>query len=293
MNNYCLRGTIPIMTEKMSNHRGRSRLLACIGFVLFAGLAVLFGLYDLKISQAIVNEENAFGRFLEVFGELIAPLFAGLAGLTIVVYFYRDREAACRRIKMLLGALVGLAGISYSALVYNKLGVTASLVAVLVTGLLFGLCAAWLLRQSPDRLYELVKIAGTTVCFLIAVLVIVNIFKIFWGRVRFREMTDLAQFSPWYDPQGINGHRSFPSGHTANAATLWALTLFVPICRKTWQKVLCYAVPAAVIVTMAVSRVLVGAHYSSDVLFGAAITIALFYLTRAIVNKFADRAIKG
>ena len=281
------------MTEKTTAQKKRNAILLTVCLLLLGGLAVVFGLYDLKISQAVVNEENAFGQALEIFGELIAPLFAGLAGMTVIIYFYRDREAAFRKIKMVMGALCALAGIGYAALIYNKLGATASLIAVLATGLAFGLCAAWLLRRDQATLYELVKIAGTTLCFLVAVLVVVNIFKIFWGRVRYREMTDLAQFSPWYVPQGINGHRSFPSGHTANAATLWAVTLFVPLCRRTWQKILCYAVPAAAIATMAVSRVLVGAHYSSDVLFGCAITIALFYLVRAVVNRYADRAIKG
>lgn len=46
---------------------------------------------------------------------------------------------------------------------------------------------------------------------------------------------------------------------------------------------MCYIVPGVWIVTMAASRVLVGAHYASDVLFGAAISIALFYLVRWLV----------
>ena len=127
------------------------------------------------------------------------------------------------------------------------------------------------------------RIAVVTLFYLVALLILVDALKLCWGRIRFRQLSDFSQFTPWYKPRGFTGYASFPSGHTANATALYALTLCAPLIKSRAGKAMCYIVPGVWIVTMAASRVLVGAHYASDVLFGAAISIALFYLVRRLV----------
>lgn len=250
---------------------------------VFAALAVIFGIYDLQISNEFVNAESAFGLAMELSGMLVAPYLFIAAGIIISVYSHKSTVTKYKKSKIAIGIVLAFGGICFCSYIYVQLGRLLSLLAFVLTGIAFGFFVVFLRRKSCDELYELLKIAVVTIVYLLAVLAVINIIKIFWGRVRFREMTDPSQYSPWYLPQGINGHKSFPSGHTSNAATLYVVTMLAPLCKKYWQRFFCYAVPVLWIIVMAISRVLVGAHFCSDVLFGGLISVGLFYLTRKLV----------
>ncbi len=99
------------------------------------------------------------------------------------------------------------------------------------------------------------------------------------GRARPRL---LAEFGPFhFDLFSIKASlASFPSGHTITVfATAWALALFLP--RLRWPL---YAVACLV----GISRVVIGAHYPSDVFAGAAIGVFSAMLT---AHAFARRQI--
>lgn len=253
-------------------------------FVLAA--AIFFGFNDLAISNAIANAESDFGLTMELSGMLVAPYLFIAAGFIIAVYYQKVVEAPLRKTKIAFGLISAFGGICFCGYIYVQFSTLVSLFAFLITGLVAGVFIAMLRKKTADQLYELLKIAVVTIIYLLSVLIVINIIKVFWGRVRYRDMTDPAQFSYWFIPQGINGNRSFPSGHTANAATLYVVTMLAPLVKKIWQKILCYILPLLWIVVMAVSRVMVGAHFASDVLFGGLISIGLFYLCKKVVlNK--------
>ncbi|MEG0692847.1 MAG: phosphatase PAP2 family protein [Oscillospiraceae bacterium] len=260
-----------------------------IGFSLLAifliALAVFFGIYDLQISNAIANAESGFGLAMELSGMLVAPYLFIAAGLVIAVYYQKSLETAFKKTKIALGLIFAFGGICFCGYIYVQLPSILNFFAFLITGLVCGVFIALLRKKTPEQIYELLKISLVTIVYLLAVLIVINIVKMLWGRVRFREMTDPSQFTPWFIPQGINGNRSFPSGHTSNAATLYVLTMFAPLVKKNWQKALCYIVPILWIVVMAASRVMVGAHYCSDVLFGAIISVSLFYISKKFTLK--------
>lgn len=70
----------------------------------------------------------------------------------------------------------------------------------------------------------------------------------------------------WFDPQvkGLAAESSFgiPSGHAQNAASLWGL--LATAARKTWVK----TALIVLIFLIGLSRLFLGVHYISDVLFG-------------------------
>ncbi len=264
----------------------RKILLLLLILCFFSALAILFGIYDLPISQYIVNTASPFGLGMELLGMLVAPYLVASSGMVIFSYCQKQAELKHRPAGMLLGGLLTAGGLAYSGWIYAQASLLICITAVLLTGIAAGALAYYLLPKSAEELWEFFRISVTGVVYMVLVLVVINLFKVFWGRVRFREMEgDFSLFSPWFLPQGINGHRSFPSGHTSNAATLYIVTMFAPFCRKNWKRVLCYLIPILWIMVMAVSRVLVGAHFASDVLFGAGISIALFYIARRFVNR--------
>jgi membrane-associated phospholipid phosphatase len=109
-------------------------------------------------------------------------------------------------------------------------------------------------------------------------LLFVQITKTLWGRVRFRDLDALqANFTPWYLPQGITGHRSFPSGHAAMGWMLLPL-LLLALDRGRGVQVATGVLVVTWGVLVAVSRVVVGAHYASDVLFSSAVGVLCFLL---------------
>ncbi|GAG16871.1 unnamed protein product, partial [marine sediment metagenome] len=110
------------------------------------------------------------------------------------------------------------------------------------------------------------------------------------GRVRFRDLVPpppppgYTSFTPWFLPPGISlDNSSFPSGHAAMGWMFLPLLIIVKD-RKIKD-------PIRIIVSILVigwglfvglSRIAVGAHYASDVLFstGAATIITIFLYTR-------------
>jgi len=118
---------------------------------------------------------------------------------------------------------------------------------------------------------------------LFGYVILIQGIKYFWGRVRFRELdTAFSQFTPWYLPQGINGFDSFPSGHAAMGWMLLALLILLAN-KKQWIKYSAIVIIFLWGVTLALSRVVIGAHYASDVLFGSffiIITFLIFYNRR-------------
>jgi membrane-associated phospholipid phosphatase len=110
----------------------------------------------------------------------------------------------------------------------------------------------------------------------IGYLICIQLVKIFWGRVRFRDLDALhSNFTNWYLPNGITGHESFPSGHAAMAWMLLPLIILLP---KKNKIAIIFTVGVITVWGIAVplSRLVIGAHYASDVLFGSFIVIISF-----------------
>lgn len=262
------------------------------GFVVFE-LSLLFAITDYDIFLRFSNQQSVFGNIMEILGELVAPYLFALSGIVLTLYYNsQPLEYNKKTLKTVLSILCMVAGIGYSIIVFSRLNnLWYSLIGIVITGILFTITIYQLKKISPQRLFQLYCVALTAIVYMIAVLIIINIFKISWGRVRPRQLESVADFTPWYKPQGFTKrplfkYRSFPSGHTANASILYLITMFAPLTKKKYAKFSLYAVSILWIIVMATSRVLVGAHFASDVLFGATISIILFYISKHYTLKY-------
>jgi membrane-associated phospholipid phosphatase len=153
--------------------------------------------------------------------------------------------------------------------------------------LIFGLALVLLLlarlvlgRIPAENLAQFKPAAkvGLTLMFVAGILT-VWAFKIPWGRWTYRDILaegNLSLYTPWYLPQGNNGHNSFFSGHSAFFFSVLPIILLFKK-QFTGRKIALVLVLLWGIVG-ALSRVVIGAHFASDVLFGAGETLLWFML---------------
>lgn len=154
-------------------------------------------------------------------------------------------------------------------------------------------------------------VAAVAACALANLLII--IVKDPVGRMRFRAInSEVGQrligsglvkgYTPWYVrngqpdegiinsfvgayPGASDAFKSFPSGHTCAAGMSYALIMLpdvVDFKHKKAGKALCWVTPIAITMLVAISRIVVGAHYMSDVTFGGTFAFVSFIIMREI-----------
>lgn len=262
-------------------------IITIIGLLLLFELALYFGVNDLQIWLTYGNPTGKFGLIMEVIGEIVAPLIFIASGIIIAIYYFNEPKSKLSYFKFVCGIACSIAGFAYSIIVFTRMkNIWFVIGGTAVTLILVAALLMILRKVDPGKLFQFYCIALTAVFYCIAVLAIITLIKVFWGRVRPRDLETLEQFTPWYIPHGITGNRSFPSGHTANASTLIVITMFSPLIKNIVGKIFLFGVPAVWIAIMAASRVSIGAHYCSDTLFAAAISIVLFIFIKKYTIKF-------
>lgn len=264
---------------------------------VFAAALVFAGIYDLDISLAVADPMSVFGRLLEILGEPPAILFTAWSCALIAARFLKKPEKKKKYYALTALACVGTVGTSfytiYATFKYGfawsaDINGTTLSVPVWVKPVSALICAAisalMLVIAMRMRRETLEKIFDTTCrCVFVGVttFVVVWLIKLVWGRVRFRSMNgDYSLFTRWFIPRGFTGNYSFPSGHTSNAAVIFTSTYYLKSTRKKYLKPVMYSCLTVWLVTVALSRVLVGAHFLSDVLCGMAITLTIVWLWR-------------
>lgn len=180
-------------------------------------------------------------------------------------------------------------------------------------------------RVDKEKLRKIEGIALACVLFGIFIK-IVEACKTITGRIRVREMiaysngyfndkglsngrhapltremidsTDFSPFTKWYkisSESGLyNNPDSFPSGHTLHSCTTLMLFLFCTLKEKAKK-----AAPAALIIAfayiavMGFTRLVMGAHYLTDVAGAAIIGYSLFLIVYTIYERFTRKGIIG
>ena len=154
-------------------------------------------------------------------------------------------------------------------------------------------------------------VAALAACVLANILII--IVKDPVGRMRFRAINSsvgqslidaklVPGFTRWYVrngqpdeaiinkfiaeyPGASDAFKSFPSGHTCAAGMSYALIMLpdvVDFKHKKAGKIACWGTPIVITMLVAISRIVVGAHYMSDVTFGGTFAFVSFIIMREI-----------
>ncbi|MFX1524569.1 MAG: phosphatase PAP2 family protein [Promethearchaeota archaeon] len=238
--------------------------------ILWIILALIFGFTDLQISIAVVDETSTWGNFGAVYGESPGYALIAIALATFLGGFFK--ELHYQKIPAYISVVVGIFFIVFSNDFTDVMTGLGLIIPILIY-MLFTWKKDWSNYRVLSGIISLLAI--------IHPLLFVQLTKVFWGRVRFRDLTvpGYIEYTPWFIPQGINGNQSFPSGHTAMG---WMfLPLLIPLRKKEWRSPIRIVGTIVLIgwgIFVGLSRIAIGAHYASDVLFSTGIPILITYL---------------
>ncbi|MHA1131271.1 MAG: phosphatase PAP2 family protein [Candidatus Helarchaeota archaeon] len=258
------------MTAESSWKQSLARKLLVIIIGSWIILAIIFGLYDLEISTALADASNPFGVFGAIYGE--GPGY-GIIGAALVVFigsFISDLN------KQKIPAYIFI-GLSLALLTVGIIVDSHTLWKIGGFIFVFDLLVTILFRNQDWKNYR--KFAGLILLLaLILPILFVSITKVLCGRVRPRDVFSIGGYTPWYLPPGPDLHNaSFPSGHAAMGWML--LPLLIPIRNKRFSiKCLGGVLIIGWGAFVALSRVLVGAHFASDVLFSTGVACVVTIL---------------
>lgn len=292
-----------------------------ISLGVFAILAVVTALWDLQINKALYNQNSFYGQFFAQIGELPTYLAAPVIGAILFCQGFGKTNKQKLLWKILFGVVV-FAGwfVAAGVWLWGRFDVSGvfetstkdydMVYKILLAGVLtFG--TLLLASHFPQAVAK--KLLWFAIFYVVVAAIpnaLIAVMKGIWARERFRVMYAIGDFSgytPWYLPQGFTertaayqeireladvalGHdgdafKAFPSGHTGAAAASFALIILPDIMPKTLggkKKAIFWLVPIAYVVLVAVSRVVAGAHYLSDTLFGGFLGFGTACLARWI-----------
>lgn len=269
----------------------KTKIALFSAFILIIALSA-FLLNDLEISKSLYNPDNIFALFIQQYGEL-PGIFVLLIASVIWGFNNKSYKSKFRLIIIISSALVTTFLILYSVyliffytsdplVVFNQHKILES-ISVIIFILIYIILHYSINFKSSLKILTFVKSALLT--GLIGYLFFVQPLKIFWGRIRFRDLDSLfTNFTAWYLPNGINGNQSFPSGHAAMSFMLLPLVILVwnkkPIIKSLVISLVCMWG-----VLVCLCRIVIGAHYATDVLFGSAGIILAFLFSLKILRK--------
>ncbi|USS88949.1 phosphatase PAP2 family protein [Fructilactobacillus cliffordii] len=282
-------------------------MLFC-AILLFIGLMGFATRFDLQLSQTITNYHSygaTVGQTIGSFPLYLVLILSGevaigsalrqprhwlallefAVGLTLSVSQLQHfgRESSSYFFKAQQNMQRGVAVGTPSQLQPHDHGWWVVFMELLLYIIITIICQWWLHRQSDFRLHQLLTIAIFASGTVFLALTVNVTLKTIWGRYRpYEVQKHLQDFTNWYHINGPNGHYSFPSGHTM-AATL--ALVFSWFGRGRWHRWL-WRLGLLDGILIALSRLIIGAHFLSDVTFSFFITALIIYVMQLLLQKY-------
>lgn len=263
-------------------------------------LILAFGAIDYNVSQQLVNPHSIWAEFFNMFGEW--PSFAGLLAFVAISYGGRKRDSKVLNVIYSILAYPFMLLFTYAIVFmpfryryeFVETGIPQSIqiVIVVLALILYAAVVYAVLKIKPETHRKYERAAGIVALLVVTEIILVNVLKPVWARPRMRSMESFEQFRYWWQ---INGPvsmmeeelKSFPSGHTANAFIMVAFLSFLDRNKKKLFRN--FAIFAFAWGTLtALSRVVLGAHFLSDVVFSGYLTVVLYFLYERLFKNKAE-----
>ena len=269
---------------------------------------------DRQLSEAIFSRDNAFGLTISAIGTIPGYMILAILGGGFFALGLLKKEY-----KMIYRVLlyVVAAGACFAAIFFTGReffgpnGFTndkIKWVGYLIVLPIAGGCAflGYLLTRKSKTPYLWLIFGIMALCIFMALVPGVTMIKAIFHRPRWRTVTlyEGIEFHNWYQrcgnykelidfyqPKGLKEEfKSFPSGHAGASAVFMLGVAFLPLLDKKYEKL---ALPLfygglAWTLFVAFTRILVGAHFLSDVSMGGILTSVFILVCNEVliaVNK--------
>lgn len=267
--------------------------------IVFIGILLIlaFGKLDYNVSLNLVDRDSTWAEFFNMFGEF--PSFAGLLAFVVISYGARNRSNKVLNVIYSILAFPLMLLFTYVIVfmpfryryefVETGIPQNINIVIFILTAILFAGVVYLVFKIEPETYKKYRRAAGVVALLVFTEVVLVNSLKSLWARPRMRSMESFDQFKYWWQ---INGPapitdeelRSFPSGHTANAFIMVAFLSFLDKNKaRLYRNFAIFAFVWGALT--ALSRVVLGAHFLSDVVFSGYLTVVLYFLFESLINK--------
>lgn len=266
----------------------KSKLFAkkyCFGIVLLLiSFMVIGSFYDFQLSSALYNPKSFFGILFASYGQLPAMLCFSVAGILLIKI--RDpKKKGWQLFSCIIGGLLtilAILGIMMDPMLYiPHMSMIISLIIAVCIVILVDVIV-WRLCVGTDR-RNIKKFIIIILGVMLLEMIIINIIKVPWARPRMRlivEQPEVAFQSWWMIGNDMKAHfmalgiageefKSFPSGHTGNATCAIMLGLLPLLSvRLKGKETMLFFIGVLFTCVVAFSRIIMGAHFLSDVTIG-------------------------
>lgn len=266
----------------MLEKKKRNLIILGIAFVV---LMLVFTFADLNVALWIYNADSMFGRFFQIIGTL--PLnIVGVFSCVALVMTAEHKMKISTIVSYVLGALLGFFFGFYGCNSFVHAlpeGEKVIMVATVAWTFVSIVLAALVMKAGNTEGLRRAAIIAVIAC---AVAVFgPMLIKDFMSRPRFNTLDNpVEQFSYWFQRMPhteLSSNSSFPSGHSSQSA-LSLCCLLIPMFVKKLDHKKYYQIAGlcsgAFTLCVMVSRMVLGAHYGTDVLVGASLTIVSIML---------------
>lgn len=266
-------------------------------FVFILMLLVAAGtFYDLEINHFLEGYFPTFSRFFEVFGEqpiiLIGVTSCAILSVSLQAQLKTKSNLGWLKLQRhflnLSGVITASYGIGMILSYMAKMGTygnshgeinVAGILLSLIVGTISYALALILARKIPNQHAQYFKkIALLGLVFFVVNFVLVFTIKVVWARPRFWSIVEgRSEFMPWYSingPATANEFMSFISGHSAKAFSMIYFSLYALNNRARQNQLYLFGLFWGCCV--AASRIFIGQHFMTDVVFSGIFVIVFF-----------------
>ncbi|MCF0107608.1 MAG: phosphatase PAP2 family protein [Bacilli bacterium] len=283
-----------------------------IALLVFCAGIILGSFFDFQISKSIFIDRNDFGVLMSAFGLIPAYAFLSFIGGSLFrISFKHDYKIFIKIIFYILSLVALGCGIYFSAhemFSYNGLNIDSVETTVLsyvissVINIGFSVLGFFLsMNLNNKKAWLAILLIGIASIF--ALVVNINGLKLIMHRPRFRTLQlgimDL-RFHNWWEPCNeyktfINEYgvlkeefKSFPSGHAAASLLVSYFLVFITYCIPKLKKYknAFFLIGFIYCLIMSFSRMLVGAHYLTDVSWGGLLSLIVFWVAFYFIDKY-------
>ena len=295
-------------------------LLYLLPFVVLFSIFIIGTFFDLEISKTLADLEfgqyyssNGFAVFFEIFGETPVYFLASLSFSVLSVYFFNKKN----KIKYFMYAfLYYLSFIACFVAFYKIFGYLIKIYDLVFSFkfLLFQLCISFAItfyinllitKLKKSTINKLQKFAIICLVSILITNVIAQGLKPIFSRLRYRAMmylnqTDFSGYTPWYIIKNnvlTDYHKafnltsdifkSFPSGHTSAATSVLSVISLIYLFKniKHCNKILIIVLSVLYVLIVGIARIIMGAHFLTDVVFAMIIGYSSFLFSNHLVLR--------